>query len=117
MTRSGEPSGGARLLWWFLAIAWMAGTWWLSSQPGSSVQIASPWDKLAHGGTYIVLGGLSGAATRSARRGFLIAALYGALDEAHQVFSPGRTSSFEDWFADIVGALIGGLIGARGRVE
>ena len=113
---SRSPSG-ARAFWWLVVLAWMGAIWWSSARPGSSVQIASPWDKLAHLGAYALLGALIGAATGSARRGFLLAALYGAIDEAHQVFSPGRNSGFDDWIADIVGGLIGGLIGARGRVN
>lgn len=117
MTREPQTSSfGARVLWWLATFAWMGAIWWSSARPGSSVQITSPWDKLAHLGAFALLGALSGAATGSARRGFMTAALYGALDEAHQAFSPGRTSGFEDWFADLAGALIGGLIGARGRV-
>ncbi len=106
-----------RWFWWLATFACMAAIWWSSARPGEVVQITAPWDKLAHLGAYTVLGALSGAATGSARRGFLLAAFYGALDEAHQVFSPGRMSGFDDWFADILGGLIGGLIGARGRVE
>lgn len=104
------------VLWGLATLGWMGGLWWLSAQPGSSVQIASPWDKLAHGSAYVVLGGLAGAGSGNARRGFMIAALYGAIDEAHQVFSPGRTSGFPDWFADLAGGLIGALVSARGRV-
>jgi VanZ family protein len=118
LTRDAESSSvGIRWFWWLATFACMAAIWWSSARLGSSVQIASPWDKLAHLGAYMVLGALSGAATGSARRGFLTAAFYGALDEAHQVFSPGRASGFDDWFADILGGLIGGLIGARGQVN
>jgi len=37
----------------------------------------------------------------------LISAAYGALDEVHQSFIPGRDTSFYDWLADLAGALIG----------
>jgi VanZ family protein len=32
--------------------------------------------------------------------------LYGALDEFHQIFVPGRTASVWDWAADLTGALL-----------
>jgi len=37
----------------------------------------------------------------------LISAAYGALDEAHQSFVPGRDTSFYDWLADLVGTMAG----------
>ncbi len=40
-------------------------------------------------------------------QGFLPCALYGALDEFHQYFVPGRATEFTDWLHDIVGAAIG----------
>jgi VanZ family protein len=36
----------------------------------------------------------------------LICILYGASDEIHQYFVPGRDSSYGDWIADILGILI-----------
>ncbi|MGE3801948.1 MAG: VanZ family protein [Candidatus Kapaibacterium sp.] len=35
---------------------------------------------------------------------FLFVALYGATDEVHQMFVPGRTADVFDWIADCVGA-------------
>jgi VanZ family protein len=40
----------------------------------------------------------------------LIASLYGLLDELHQLFVPGRSAEFLDWFADFSGSLIAVLI-------
>ena len=49
-----------------------------------------------------------------------IASAYGASDEWHQSFVPGRSSDINDWYADSVGALMGagacwawGIIRAR----
>jgi VanZ family protein len=38
---------------------------------------------------------------------FIIASIYGFLDEFHQSFIPGRSSEFLDWVADSLGALVG----------
>ena len=52
-----------------------------------------------------------------------IAAGYGAFDELHQWFVPGRSADVRDWFADVSGALIGiglcwlwGIIAVRSDV-
>jgi VanZ family protein len=37
-----------------------------------------------------------------------VASAYGATDEWHQSFVPGRSADIHDWFADTAGALIGG---------
>lgn len=39
----------------------------------------------------------------------IIVGIYGAIDEYHQSFTPGRDMSFLDWIADMVGALFGSL--------
>ena len=38
---------------------------------------------------------------------FLICAGFGAFDEAHQLFIPGRWCDIHDWLADLVGILAG----------
>ncbi len=40
----------------------------------------------------------------------ILVAIYGATDEFHQYFVPGRECSILDWFADITGAFVGALI-------
>lgn len=44
---------------------------------------------------------------RVALLAFAIAAGYGAFDEVHQWFVPGRSADVLDWFADATGACIG----------
>lgn len=39
-----------------------------------------------------------------------VAALYGALDEFHQSFIPGRSSEMLDWMADFIGSIMGAYL-------
>jgi len=41
---------------------------------------------------------------------FLLVALYGALDELHQLFIPGRSCDIMDWTADVSAACFGVFI-------
>ena len=79
---------------------------------------AHAWDKALHVAEYA---GLAALLARSLRgegmaRGWsivgalLIASVYGASDELHQLFVPGRDSSVLDWTADTIGALIGSTL-------
>lgn len=69
------------------------------------------WDKLQHVLAYVVLGLLLYracvispiAGTRPYWPAFVLGALYGAFDEYHQGFVPGRDTSALDWLADVVG--------------
>lgn len=93
-----------------------------SSMPGPPIPtplIFPHSDKLLHGCAYTVLGILAffgaarrtGAAERPARiEASLVAALYGASDEIHQAFVPGRTSELLDLAADSVGGLLGAFV-------
>jgi len=77
-------------------------------------------DKLLHAAEYAVLGGLLVPALRLAglnpRTALLaavvIASAYGAGDEFHQSFVPGRSAEVADWLADTAGGAIGAAIGA-----
>lgn len=46
------------------------------------------------------------ARRRVAAAGVLLAALYAATDEIHQLFVVGRGASFSDWIIDLVGAVL-----------
>lgn len=72
-------------------------------------------DKLLHGLAYAVLGALLFSGFRNTgctpRRALLlavaVASLYGATDEFHQAFVPGRSPDPLDWVADTLGAALG----------
>ncbi len=106
----------ARWLWiWGPPVAGMVGLFWISSQPDLTSIPGGVSDKTAHFAAYFVLaaatlratagGRWSGVTGRAALIAFSIAAGYGALDEVHQIFTPGRFPGVDDWIADALGAI------------
>ena len=67
-------------------------------------------DKVAHFAVYGLLGTLLSRAWGPGWRGALLAlftaSLFGATDEWHQSFVPGRTADVMDWLADTSGAAL-----------
>jgi VanZ family protein len=97
---------------WTAVVAWMALIFFLSSleDPGIPSGFATP----GHAGLYAVLGVLLFEALRPGRVplravawAILIASAYGASDEFHQAFVPGRTPELLDWAWDSLGAFAG----------
>ncbi len=72
-----------------------------------------PSDKVVHFSLYLALGALLAWARHMGGKGIPHAALvaagaaYGALDEWHQSFVPGRSPDGLDWLADTAGVLAG----------
>ena len=108
-----------RTLAWSLPLGLAATITWLSHQPEYPLGITLPYglDKVAHACAF---GGLAWAvdfALRNQGQGlplyqrhilvFLSVSLFGALDEWHQGFIPGRDGSALDWVADSLGAGLG----------
>ena len=101
---------------WGPAALWAAVLFLLSELPGSGVGLPGGTDKLVHAGLYLILG--LALAWGKAKTGFagpailllIIGAGYGALDEWHQSFVPGRDVSFGDWMANSVGVMLGLLL-------
>ena len=101
---------------WCAVFVYCAVIFTLSSIPARYHAGGGVWeyDKLAHGLLYGGLGWVLWQALRVGRRnanGFFIAVaaivlagLYGASDEWHQSFVPGRSPSLMDLLADVVGA-------------
>lgn len=93
----------------------MAGIWFLSSRSTLPSPVSFPFqDKVIHA---VVFGGLCAAwlwALMPRRHASLIAILitviYGAIDEWHQSYVPGRSSEFADFFADGFGAMVSCLL-------
>jgi VanZ family protein len=114
-----------QVLWYWVPVVLYAGTiFYLSSQSHLEEQLPSfllegVSDKVLHAVEYAGLGGLcyrvfrwgmSGqVASRALLFAIVTASLYGMTDEAHQLFVPFRESSWQDWLADTVGAVIGAM--------
>lgn len=101
-----------RLLPWVPAVLWAGVIFWLSSRPSLPAPDVPYVDKAAHFGAFALLGALLAFAadrsvTGSPRRPLALAAglgvLYGALDEVHQMYVPGRSPDVLDWAADAAG--------------
>jgi VanZ family protein len=73
-------------------------------------------DKLAHAAVFGLLAALwywarcgTDGAGRAALTAVVLAVVWGALDEAHQSFVPGRTADALDLLADAAGAVVAAL--------
>lgn len=94
-----------------LALFWAALTFWLSSSPDAQgaagfIDLTPPWDKLYHAGNFGVLAGLLYLASGRVGLAVALASIYGAVDELHQAFVPGRSADAADWLADTLGAAL-----------
>jgi VanZ family protein len=100
-----------RLVPWLPAIAWAAVIFLLSAQSRLPVDLAHQSDKLVHFLAYALLGALlargQSAAAVPAVVAMVLGVVYGASDEWHQSFVPGRSVSAVDWLADSAGAIAG----------
>lgn len=106
-----------------LALAWAGVIYYASSQPNPFPFVPRELfthDKLLHAGAYAALGGLLLAALEGVRlRGALavaaavaLASAWGASDEWHQSFVPGRDMDPFDWAADTAGGALGAAAAA-----
>jgi VanZ family protein len=109
------------------AAAYAGLIFFLSSQSSFPVP-ARLWDfdKVLHAIEY---GGLAVLCIHAARQwparspwvaGAILASLYGATDELHQSFTPGRSCDIFDWVADTTGAALAAFVFhrlARWRVK
>lgn len=100
---------------WLPAVLWMAFIFYLSAQSRPLRTPPTGLSYIAHFGEYAVLafllfwaqlsrGSWKGRLTLSLAISFILATLYGASDEFHQSFVPGRDASPLDVAADATGA-------------
>ncbi len=108
-----------RLLLWSAVGAYAATIFYLSSLSNPLPELTSRLsDKALHAVEYAGLALLVALALlasnvrprRALGLALLAASLYGATDELHQLFVPGRSSDVRDWLADSIGAAFGSLV-------
>jgi len=115
------PSRASRLWLWGPVGAQMAVIFAASSVPDLGALPGGAPDWAGHGAGYAILGalllralsggrlaGVTPAVTLAAVAG---SALYGASDEWHQAFVPGRSPAVADLMADAAGAALGAGLG------
>ena len=109
---------------WLPPLLYMAVIFGISSLPNPLPQVtARVSDRLLHVVEYGVLAALfARALTREGAGGrttilaaIVMTSLYGASDEYHQAFVPGRISDVRDWIADTIGGVAGALAFASRR--
>jgi len=105
-----------RLSLWAPPLSYMATIFYLSSESNPLPALTSRvWDKLLH---LIEYGGLAALLCRALLGeglgwltgilgAIVLTSAYGASDEWHQLFTPGRHSDIHDWFADTLGGAVG----------
>ncbi len=117
---------------WSALFCWACGVLWLSSlTPKQLPEGAFLFgDKFAHFIAFAIGGWLAASALRMSRPraavagqivlAVIIVAVFGALDESLQTFTPGRLGGdIYDWIADFLGAGVGALLSlaAHERLE
>ena len=121
-----------RLLWlWGPPLAQMGAIFFASAIPNLKTLPGDMSDHVGHFIGYAILGLVAlracagarweGITYRSSWQAWTISACYGAFDEFHQRFVPGRSPAVDDWMADALGAavmIVGIALAAAGhRVE
>lgn len=112
-----------KLIRWLVTISYAGLIFYMSSRtwPQEAFRFFPNEDKVIHFGIYFVLGGLVMWTLRvtslKGRHALWImaaalAAIYGATDELHQSFVPGRSMDIFDWFMDALGAVAGAYTAA-----
>jgi hypothetical protein len=98
---------------WVPALLCMAAIFVASAQHRVSLPDFDESDKVSHLAAYSVLGAALAYGGAQAGIGplplMLFGSLYGASDEFHQSFVPGRSPDLRDWLADTAGVILGVL--------
>jgi len=97
---------------WAPPLCWAAIILIATSIPNPNLPSPGRTDLLAHVAMYAPLGFLAARAAASPRATALVlvavaCAAFGAVDEWHQQFIPGRFAGVDDWSADTLGAALG----------
>ncbi|HNC23707.1 MAG TPA: VanZ family protein [Opitutaceae bacterium] len=94
---------------WLWPVAWAGAIFLESAQAHVPLPNLPESDKVVHFLAYGLLATLIcrlGRGWKAAVVGALLASAYGATDEWHQYFVPGRSCDVWDWVADTAGAMV-----------
>lgn len=126
------PRSAVSIVLWVALACWAGGILWLSSMtpkelPGAAFLFS---DKFNHFAAFTLGGWLAASALSVSRPqsavvpqiilAIMLVAAFGAIDEALQLYTPGRSGGdFYDWIADFLGAIAGALLtlSTHGRIE
>lgn len=110
---------------WLSLLCWAGVILWLSSLTPRELPEAAflLWDKINHFLAYVLGGWLAARALRVSRprtakaaniiTAVAVIAVFGAVDEWVQEFTPGRSGGdVYDWIADVLGATVGAVLSA-----
>jgi VanZ family protein len=108
---------------WLPPLLWAGVILTGTSLPSSVIPSqATEVDKALHFSIYLMLGLLltrevayTTGPWRAAVVAIVAASIFGAMDEWHQQFIPGRSTELADWYADSIGATLGALTFATWR--
>jgi len=109
-----HPTPFPAWLRWAVAAGYMVAIFVASAGPGPALPAGQHVDKVLHAGAYALLAGLwawalargrlRDASWRALLAAWAIASAYGATDELHQLFVPGRQADVFDFASDALGA-------------
>jgi VanZ family protein len=106
-------------IWWTLFLIWLGAVFYASSMTGQEVAPVVPTfflHKVAHfiaygSGTVILALSLRLSTKWSWRKiaviSVVVVSLYGATDEWHQLYTPGRDGTVRDWAIDTASGIVG----------
>ncbi len=119
-----------RILPWLPALLLVLALSWLSHEsipPFGLDPLPSPWDKVAHAAAFGLLALLTEWALARTRPDlplyqrhlltFGAVSAFGAVDEWHQHFIPGRDCDVFDWMADTFGGVLGLAVASLSRLR
>jgi VanZ family protein len=103
---------------WLPPLLWAGVILFITSVPGKYVPPQlGPYHKLVHFTMYGLFGLLltrdiaqKAGGWRAVLLAVVIASAFGAADEWHQLFIPGRSGKVADWRVDTIGAVTGALL-------
>ncbi|MDR1788973.1 MAG: VanZ family protein [Opitutaceae bacterium] len=116
-TTAAQPAAKPPAWQWLYPVAVLTAVQIASGRSQVAMPPVFSFDKVAHFFVFGLVATLILRQLATTRRPALLAvlltSLYGALDEIHQAFTPGRDAGVADWIADTLGASVAALVHTR----